>query len=181
MHTAPGVMPGDRRPVATTRVINYTGIVQQALRDVSNWVEKGWAPPESTNYKIVDGQVVLRQTAVERKGIQPVVELKVNGGVRADVIVGEAVEFTAVIEVPPGTGTIVAAQWDFEGAGDYPVVEKFDDTNSSYPRLTLKTTYAFSKSGTYFPVLRATSQRQGDFKTRFTRIHNLDRVRVVVK
>jgi hypothetical protein len=76
---------------------------------------------------------------------------------------------------------MVAAKWDFEGAGDYPVVEQFDDSNSSLSRVTLKTTYAFSKPGTYFPALRATSHRQGDFKTRFCRIHNLGRVRVVVK
>jgi hypothetical protein len=180
MHTAPAVMPGDRRPVATTRVINYVGIVQQALRDLSDWVEKGLAPPPSTNYKIVDGQVCLPETAEERKGIQPVVTVKANGGVRAEVAVGEAVEFTAVIEVPPGAGTVVGAKWDFEGAGDYPVAEQFDDTNSSYSRVTLKTTYAFSEPGTYFPALRATSQRQGDFKTRFARIYNLGRVRVVV-
>jgi hypothetical protein len=181
MHTAPAVMPGDPRPVATTRVINYTGVVQQALRDLSNWVEKGWAPPESTTYEIVDGQVHLPPTATERKGIQPVVTLKANGSVRAEVAVGETIEFTADIEVPPSTGTLVGAQWDFEGAGDYPVVEKFDDTNSSFSHLTLKTTYAFSKPGTYFPALRATSQRQGNFKTRYARIHNLGRVRVVVR
>jgi hypothetical protein len=181
MHTAPAVMPGDRRPVATTRVINYVGVVQQALRDLSDWVEKGLAPPPSTNYKIVDGQVCLPETAEERKGIQPVVTVKANGGERAEVAAGENVEFTAVIEVPPGTGTVVGAKWDFEGAGDYPVAEQFDDTNSSFSRLPLKTTYAFSEPGTYFPVLRATSQRQGNFKTRFTRIHNLGRVRVVVR
>ncbi len=61
MHTAPTVMPGDRRPVATTRVINYTGVVQQALRDLSDWVEKGLAPPPSTTYKMVDGQVRCRR------------------------------------------------------------------------------------------------------------------------
>jgi len=181
MHTAPAVMPGDQRPVATTRVINYTGVVQQALRDLSNWVEKGWAPPESTTYEMVDGQVCLPPTAAERKGIQPVVTVKVNGGERAVVAVGEPVEFTAVIEVPPGVGTVVAAKWDFEGAGNFPVAEQFDDTNSSFSRLTLKTTFVFSEPGTYFPALRATSQRQGDFKTRFTRIHNLGRVRVVVQ
>jgi len=181
MHTAPAVMPGDRRPVASTRVINYTGVVQQALRDLSNWVEKGWAPPESTTYEIVDGQVSLPPTAAERKGIQPVVTVKANGGERAEVAVGEPVEFTAVIEVPPGVGTVVAARWDFEGAGDYPLTEQFDDTNSSFSRVTLKTTYTFSEPGTYFPALRATSQRQGYFKTRYTRIHNLSRVRVVVQ
>lgn len=181
MHTAPTVMLGDRRPVASTRIINYTGVVQQALRDLSAWVEKGWAPPSSTTYKMVDGQVQVPPTAAERKGIQPVVMMKANGGERAEVAVGETVEFTAVIEVPPGTGTVVSAKWDFEGAGDYPVAEQFDDINSSFSRVTLKTTYAFSKPGTYFPALRATSQRQGDFKTRYARIHNLGRVRVVVQ
>jgi hypothetical protein len=181
MHTAPTVMLGDRRPVASTRIINYTGVVQQALRDLSAWVEKGWAPPSSTTYKMVDGQVQVPPTAAERKGIQPVVMMKANGGERAEVAVGETVEFTAVIEVPPGTGTVVSAKWDFEGAGDYPVAEQFDDINSSFSRVTLKTTYAFSKPGTYFPALRATSQRQGVFKTRYARIHNLGRVRVVVQ
>jgi hypothetical protein len=180
MHTGPWVGPGDPRPVITTRIINYMGVLQQALRDLSDWVEKGIAPPPSTTYKVVDGQVIVPPTAAERKGIQPVVELKANGNERADVAVGESVEFIAVIEVPPGTGSVVSAEWDFEGAGDYPIKEKFDDTNSSFPRLSLKTTYAFSKPGTYFPALRATSQRQGDFKTRYCRIHNLDRVRVVV-
>jgi hypothetical protein len=181
MHTGPTVMPSDHRPVSSTRSINYTGIVQQALRDLSNWVEKGWAPPPSTTYKMVDGQVQVPPTAAERKGIQPVVMMKANGGVRAEVAVGETVEFTAVIKVPQGTGTVVAAKWDFEGAGDYPVVEQFDDTNSSQSRVTLKTNYVFSKPGTYFPALLATSQRQGDFKTRFARIQNLGRVRVVVQ
>ncbi len=122
MHTGPTVSPGDPRPVASTRIIDYSGVVRQALRDLCAWVEKGLEPPASTAYKIVDGQVHVPPTAAERKGIQPVVELKANGGVRADVSVGEAIEFTAVIEVPAGAGTIVAAEWDFEGAGDYPVV-----------------------------------------------------------
>jgi len=33
----------------------------------------------------------------------------------------------------------------------------------------------------YFPVLRATSQREGDFQTPYARVQNLGRVRVVVK
>jgi hypothetical protein len=181
LHTPQMVMPGDHRPVVTTRVINYTGVLQQALRDLSAWVEKGLAPPPSTAYEVVDGQVQVPPTAAERKGVQPVVTVKANGGARAEVAVGETVEFSAVIEVPPGAGTVVAAKWDFEGAGDYPVAEQFDDTNSSLSRVTLTTTYAFSEPGTYFPALRATSQRQGDFKTRYARIQNLGRVRVVVQ
>jgi hypothetical protein len=181
MHTGPWVGPGDPRPVITTRIINYMGVLQQALRDLSDWVEKGLAPPESTAYKVVDGQVMVPPTAAERKGIQPVVTVKANGGERAEVVVGENVEFTAVIEVPPGAGTVVAAHWDFEGAGDYPVREQFDYTNSLFTCMTLKTTHAFSEPGTYFPALRVASHRQGDFKTRFCRIQNLGRVRVVVQ
>jgi hypothetical protein len=181
MHTGPWVGPNDPRPVITTRIINYMGVLQQALRDLSDWVEKGITPPESTTYKVVDSQVIVPPTAAERKGIQPVIDVKANGGERADVAVGDTVEFSAVIEVPPGTGSVVSAEWDFEGDGKYPVKEKFDDTNSSFSRVTLKTTYAFLKPGTYFPALRAASQRQGDFKTRFARVQNLGRVRVVVK
>lgn len=180
LHTTQTVWQGDPRPVVTTRVISYTGALQQALRDLSDWVEKGLAPPPSTAYNVVDGQVQVPTTANERRGIQPVVEVKANGSVRADVAVGEKVEFTAVIEVPPGAGTIVGAEWDFEGAGDYPVAEKFDFSNNSFSRMTVKVIYAFSKPGTYFPVLRSTSHRQGDFNTRLARIQNLGRVRVVV-
>ena len=86
-----------------------------------------------------------------------------------------------MIEAPPGGGTVVGAEWDFEGGGDFPLVEPFDESNSSFARVTLKTTYAFSKPGTYFPALRAATHRQGDFKTNFARIQNLGRVRVVVR
>ncbi|MEX2724794.1 MAG: hypothetical protein Q6367_012965 [Candidatus Freyarchaeota archaeon] len=180
MHTGPVVLPNDPRPVLTTRVVSYIGVVEQALRDLSAWVEKGLAPPASTVYKVVDGQVQVPPTAAERKGIQPVVTLTANGGEVARVAVGETIEFSAVVEVPPGAGTVVAAEWDFEGAGDYPLSEQFDKNNSSMTCVTLKTTYAFSKPGTYFPALRATSQRQGDCKTPFARIQNLGRVRVIV-
>jgi hypothetical protein len=163
-----------------TRVVSYLGVLQQALRDLSAWVEQDVAPPPSTTYQVMDGQVQVPPTAAERKGIQPVVTLNANGGARADVAVGEAVEFTALIQVPPGTGTVVRAEWDFEGAGDYPMVETFSESNLRLSSLTLKTTYAFSRPGTYFPVLRVASQRQGDGETPFARIQNLDRVRVVV-
>jgi hypothetical protein len=46
---------------------------------------------------------------------------------------------------------------------------------------TVKTTYTFSKPGTYFPVIKVASQREGDKKTPYTLIKNLTRVRVVVK
>jgi hypothetical protein len=161
------------------RVVNYTGILQQALLDLSAWVEKGVPPPPSTNYKVVEGQVDVPPTATERKGVQPVVTLTANGGARADVAVGQSVTFAGVIEAPPNTGKVVSAEWDFEGSGDYPVTETLKDTRST--RVALTTTHVFSKPGTYFAVLRAASQRQGDAKTPYTRALNLSRVRVVVK
>ena len=59
--------------------------------------------------------------AAQRGGIQPVVTLKANGRELAEVGVGEPVAFLAQISVPPNTGKVVAAEWDFLGAGDYPV------------------------------------------------------------
>jgi hypothetical protein len=161
-----------------TRIAGYLGALQQALRDVSAWVENGVAPPANTRYTMDDGQVVVPATAAQRAGIQPVVTLTVNGGKRADVTVGQPVTFTAVVEAPARTGSIVGAEWDFEGTGDFPVVGQI---TTPAPRVTVTATYAFVKPGTYFPVLRAASQRQGDTATAYARVRNLDRVRVVVK
>ena len=172
-HTPPTGVP------AQARTVSYQGALEQALRDVSAWVERGVKPPASTNYKMADSQVEVPDRAAQRGGIQPVVHVSANGRERAEVAVGTAVTFSAIVDVPPNTGTVVAAEWDFEGVGDYPVTAQLTDTNSS--RVTLKTTYSFSKPGTYFPVLRATSQRQGDANSVYARVRNLGRVRVVVK
>ena len=182
MHTGAEPMPGmvmaDTVPSRKTQMVSYLGVLQQALRDVAAWVEQGIAPPASTTATYVDGQVHVPPTAAERRGVQAVVPLRTNGGLRADVSVAEVVAFEALVEVPVGAGSIVYAEWDFEGAGDYPVVEEGLDGSDS--RLLLSATYAFTEPGTYFPALRVTTQRQGDARTRHARIQNLGRVRVVV-
>lgn len=181
LHTTPVVRPDDRPPVITTRVVPYRGAIEQALRDLSAWVEKGYPPPPSTVYRVVDGQVQVPATAAERRGIQPVVTIRVNGSEKAEVTAGESVEFTAVVEAPPDTGTIVAAEWDFEGTGEYPISEEFDEYSCSRPFVALKRTYSFARPGTYFPALRVTSHRQSDKKSPFCRIQNIGRVRVIVR
>ena len=178
MHTSPNVLADDPRPVRTTRAVSYAGVLQQALRDLSAWVEHGRVPPASTEYEVVDGQIVVPATAAERKSLQAVVTVTANGRSRAEVGVGEDVEFTAEIVVPPGTGTIVTAEWDFEGAGDFPHPTEALDGSATH--LGLTTTYAFSEPGTYFPALRVASHRQGDVGSPFARVLNLGRVRVVV-
>ena len=164
-----------------THTVSYLGVLQQALRDLSAWVEKGIAPPATTNYNIEDGQVIVPPTATERKGIQPVLTLKANGGERAEVKVGEPVTFNAIIELPQNTGKIVAAQWDFEGAGSFGVEGKLIPDGNSSTRVTLKTSHVFTKPGTYFTTLRGVAQRQGDVRTPYARIQNLARVRIIVR
>lgn len=178
MHMRPQVAPGDPRPVRTTRIVNYGGVLEQALRDVAAWVEKGVAPPASTAYRVVEGQVVVPATAPERRGIQPTVEVTANGGPRAEVAVGEEVHFAAVVEAPPGTGTVVSAEWDFDGSGEFAVSSPVLDGSSSL--LNVTAAHAFREPGTYFPALRVRTQRHSRMHTPHARIENLGRVRVVV-
>ena len=163
--------------IARAQCVSYGGALQQGLRDLSAWVEHGVKPSE-TAYDVVATQVRVPRSAADRRGIQPVVELHVNGRVRVEVAVGEQVTFDATIEVPPNTGDVVAAEWDFEGEGTYPVTEELGSTAS---KVVLSATHTYAKPGTYFPVLRGTSQRQGDARTPYGRVQNLARARVVVR
>lgn len=167
-----------------TRTVSYAGALQQALRDLSAWVEKGVAPLAETRYEVRDAQVIVPPTADKRKGLQPVVTLKANGGERAEVRVGEDVQFTAVAAAPAGAGAIVSAEWDFT-AGPEPIAGdegRFRDKAEIKPaaRVTLSHSHRFDKPGTYYPALRVHSHRQGDANARYARVANLGRVRVVV-
>ena len=164
-------------------VVSYQSTLYQALLDVSDWVEKGIDPPMNTNYKIEDGQVIISEIAKERGGIQPTVSIKANGNERADCKPGESVNLEAVIEVPSNTGGIVSAEWNFGDSDEFvPVdnIEKFY-TSPDGKKVIIQASHTFQKQGTYFPTLRAASQRNGDGKAQYTRIQNLDRARVVVE
>lgn len=163
---------------AASRIVSYVPVLQQALRDLSAWVEKGTPPPASTNYTISGGQVVVPPTAAERRGIQPVVTLRVNGRDRVEIAAGQTVTFNGTIDVPPGAGKVVAAEWDFDGSGAF---AQSAQINQGVGSAKVSVTHRFEKSGTYFAVLRGTAQRQGDEVTPYARINNLDRVRVVVR
>ncbi|HCO84792.1 MAG TPA: hypothetical protein DIT95_14860, partial [Arenibacter sp.] len=160
-----------------TRTVSYVGTLQQALLDLSAWVEKGISPPNSTNYQIVDGQVIVPASAEEREGIQPTVVLKANGSKKVIARTGEKVNYSAEIKVPAGTGEVVSVEWDLDGDGTFESQGQFKKEEE----VTVKSKYSFAKPGTYFSVIRVASQRNGNSKTVFTRIQNLDRVRVVVE
>ncbi|MGE3690739.1 MAG: hypothetical protein AB7F98_05100 [Novosphingobium sp.] len=163
-------------PLQRTHVVSYGGALQQALRDLAAWVEEGVRPLEPA-YRVADTQVVLPASASERKGIQPVIELTANGGQRAEVKVGEAVQLSAMIEMPPGAGKVVGAEWDFEDSGDFP-----DRAEIGAPaeKVTLSASHSYAAPGTHFAVLRVAGQRQGNADTPYARVLNLARVRVVV-
>lgn len=163
---------------APTRVVNYNAMLEQALRDLAAWVEKGIAPPPSTSYRVEGGQVIVPPTAEARRGIQPVVTLKANGSAKAVVKAGQPVRFTGTVSAPPGTGMAVGAEWDFDGSGKFAEKAKLSKAGRS---VTVSTTHSFDKPGTYFVALRGYSQRKGDMQTPYARLPNLARVRVVVE
>jgi hypothetical protein len=159
-----------------THAVSYLGVLHQALRDLSRWVEQGDAPPESTHYEVVDGQVVVPGDAPARRGIQPVVHLSANGAARADVEADEEVVLRATAAVPPGTGSIVAVEWDFDGSGAFAVAETMEPA----PQVEVRRTWSTGAVGTHFPVVRVVAQRDGDATTPYARLQNLARARVVV-
>lgn len=161
-----------------SRVISYIGVLQQALRDLAAWVERGKAPPASTAYRIEDGQVIVPASADERKGIQPIVTLAANGASVAKVKVRAPVKLTATIDVPAGTGSVITAEWDFDGDGTFETPTALP--GGSKAKVSLSATHAYDRPGTYFVVLRAASQREGDRQTPFAHIQNLARARIVV-
>ena len=179
-----------------TRTVSYLGSLQQALLDLSDWVERGIEPAKSTSYTISDGQVILPQSAAQRNGIQPVVTLTANGEKATVVKINEPVSFIAEVEIPSGMGKLTHAAWNFEGLPDdsgesngwsfsnspvFPVMADFDRENQSDEKVLICGSYQFSEPGIYFPTLRVAAQRNGNPETPFTQIQHLDRVRVVVE
>jgi hypothetical protein len=161
-----------------THLVDYNGALQQLLRDLAAWVERGVEPPPETRYRVEDSQIVVPALASDRRGIQPVIDLQLNGGKRVEVKVGQLLNFTAAVEAPPGSGSILSAEWDFDGKGAYPYAVDPKDLGLGTVQLTMA--HSFDRPGTYFPALRVVSQRDGDRATPFARVQTLDRVRVVV-
>ncbi len=168
-----------KHPHPSTLLIDYMGSVHQAVHDLVAWVEDGIEPPPTSGYDwSEDWALTLAPTVEERKGIQPVVSATANGGVRADVKAGETVMFEANAEVPDGAGTIISAEWNFDGSGTWPVRdESLDGTAKT---IHLSATHSYDKPGTYFPAVRVVSHRDGEVNDSSRALPNLGRVRVVV-
>ncbi len=105
-------------------------------------------------------------------------ELATSQSLKVDVLAGRPVTLWAKAQTPPMAGEIVSVEWDFEGVGTF--------TTGKQPihighQISVNGKYTFSKPGTYFPVVRVTSQRNGDPGTPFGLIQNLASVRIVVR
>ncbi|KAK2685868.1 hypothetical protein QWA68_015087 [Fusarium oxysporum] len=152
------------------------GSYEQLLRDLSAWTEQDIEPPSATRYSFERGQILIPASAPERLGIQPVVDLTVNGKQLVEVKVGEKVNFRAHIEVPPGTGSVVLTEWDLLGVGNY-TEERLGEPG---PAVDVALDHRYDAVGTYLAAIRVASQRQGNSTTPFCRVLNLGRVRVMV-
>jgi hypothetical protein len=172
----PALTPEKDPGVWRSRLVSYDGVTAQALRDVVRWAEDDVPPPHYRGFSGLgrDNQLTLPSTAAERGGVQPVVSATANGGLRADVKIGENVSFLGKAEQPPGMGTIVHAEWDFEGRGAFEPL----DVDGSSTAVELKRDHAYTAPGTYFASFRVGAYREGT--TTGPTTDNLARVRVVV-
>lgn len=161
-------------------VVSYMEVVNQALLDLSDWVERGIVPAESFRYAIEKGQVVFPERANERKGLQPSIRLTADGGQRAEVSVNQSVRLVGEIELPEATGEILSAAFDLDGSGAFSASAELVFLNDAKTLAKVEITHTYSESGTHFPVLLVQSGREGERTHPLARIKNLARVRVVV-
>jgi hypothetical protein len=176
-HGMPTMLSSPPGRAVTTWLIDPSPIIEQSLVDLAAWVEQG-VEPAGTSYDYKDGKVTLPPTAAERGGIQPVVHVSANGGACTEVRVGDAVTLEIHAEVPPGAGTIVAAEWDFDGSGTYPF--KHEGIDGTAAEVKMETTHAYDRPGTYFVTALVHSHRDGDSSAGSCRIPNLAQARVIV-
>ena len=177
-HVPAGSIPARARPVPITRLIDFGGAHEAALDAMVAWIEGGVTPPPSTAYTLdpQDQALLLRGTAGDRLGLQPVAVATADGAARADVRVGDAVMFAVDCAAPPDAGAIVEIAWDFDGSGAWPEVHR------PLPAASIRheVSHTFTEPGTYFVAARVVSHLAGDPDDPFARVTNLARCRVVV-
>jgi hypothetical protein len=175
-HVPPAMAAAAPGRANNTWLIDYQAVIEQCLVDLAAWVEQG-IEPVGTSFEYRDGRIRLPARAAERGGIQPVVSVTANGEVRTEVSVGEEVALQVHAEVPPGAGTIIGVQWDFDGSGTYPFHHDVDGTASE---VTLSATHAYERPGRYFATALVQAHRDGDVDATSRRIPNLAGARVIV-
>jgi hypothetical protein len=160
----------------TNRLVDFTGIYEQLLRDISAWVESGKEPVAQTVYSVKDGQVLVPKTAAERKGLQAVIDLTVEGKSKASIGMGHLITLQAHIELPPGVGSVTSVEWDFKGNGNF-VKGGFDKGKTS---MGVTASTKFNRAGVYYPAVRVGVHRHGNTESPYAQVLNLGRMKMKV-
>ena len=162
--------------------VSYMPTLFQALLDVADWVEKGVEPSPTSNYEVIDGQVVLAADGRARGGVQPTATADIDGRARADVKAGTELAIHVSADVPQGTGRIVKAEWCADESGNYSIPVDLSQAawSDDGEHVEFTTTLRFDQAGTFFPTCRVYAERHGDPNAVLTATHNLAKVRVVV-
>ena len=105
--------------------------------------------------QITTGTVTLSARASERRGLQPVVHLTANGKIRAEVGVDQPVNLAGTIEMPPGAGRILQADWH-PGRSDF-AYEPATKLAAPQPLVNAIRTVSFPAPGEYTITLRTRS------------------------
>lgn len=194
---------GDVSALDTNMIVNYLGGLRQALLDISDWVERGIEPAQSSVYRMDGGSVRIAETAGERGGLQPSIRLLANGEACAHVKAGEAVTLEAEAEVPEGTGKVTEILFSASDPmfGTYAAADKaadfqtfmeqgksareegtmrlFEKDGRNGAVSVFQTSY--DRPGTYFAAAFVKAERKGRKNALFTQVKNLARARIVVE
>jgi hypothetical protein len=97
----------------------------------------------------------LPVTAAERRGIQAVVQVTANGASRAELSVGEPVTPQVVAEGPPGRRHGHRGRVGLRRERHLPFFAP--EVDGTAARVTLTTTHAYNRPGTYWATCRRTA------------------------
>jgi hypothetical protein len=155
------------------------GCIEQSLTHVVDWVENRVEPPASSKYRLEGSYPIVASSAAERGGIQPVVRIRADGHIRADIQPGQEVTFVVEAEMPPGAGNIVGALLDVDGSGTYPIAAEGVDGTGKTLRWTVR--HRFDTPGTHLVAAKVRSRLDGRSDIPRRSVENLGRARVVVQ
>lgn len=160
------------------RIVSYLGVLQEALLQLADWVECDVPPCPNTGYRIEDGQTLLGGTAGERRGVQPVVTITVNGASgRCEVPIGDEVSVSVHAQAPTDAPLINLIEWDLTGEGRLSARDEVVPGSKA----DLTRTCRFDEPGEYFVAVRVTAQRPEYAGTMLDAVTDVARARVVVR
>lgn len=162
------------------------GIFNQMVLDLVAWAEQGVAPKPSSRFTIDPmTQVVQPADALNRQGLQPVINLSGSdgltpGGDRVEVGILQPAYLSATIQMPPTTGQIFQFSWTIERLGVPAITEPATVLAAPNQQVSVNRPMTFALPGDYLVSLNASGDRNGASGTA-TEVKNFARIRVVVR